>query len=262
MEPGKFLTLVCLGSLFSTALDPSGVSAAMATRQSYEEIEESIRIFNRGKHLHQERQYRDAIREYQAALELDDQNPFVYNALGLAFAAVGSLSDALKAFNQALQLNPDLTDVYNNMGMVYAEQGAKEKAFEAFSRAVRNPNYTTPEKALYNMGNLYLEDGNLELAMMHFRRAVEKQPKFALGYRGLGKVHLSMKDVDLAVTEFQKAVELAPEDIESIFQLARIHQERGQVEEARTLYRRVVEVDRFSTFGQMALASLDALKGS
>ncbi|HEY7697049.1 MAG TPA: tetratricopeptide repeat protein [Vicinamibacteria bacterium] len=261
MERRRLLTVVFVGVSLSFALDPSRLQAAPPI-QSENEIEESMRIFNRGKLLHQERQYREAIKEYQAALKLDAQNPFVLNALGLAFAAVREFPDALKAFNQALQLNPDLTDVYNNIGMVYAEQGAKEKAFEAFSRAVRNPNYTTPEKALYNMGNLYLEDGNLELAEMHVRRAVDKQPRFALAYRGLAKVYLKMNQIDLAVTQFEKAVELSPEDVESLFQLARIHQDKGEVEEARNLYRRVVEVDRSSTFGQLALARLDALKES
>jgi Flp pilus assembly protein TadD len=71
-----------------------------------------------------------------------------------------------------------------------------------------------------------------------------------------------MNQVELAVTQFQKAVELAPDDAESLFELARIHQEKGEVEQATLLYRRVVEIDRFSTFGQLALARLDALKES
>lgn len=255
----KFRSLLCLGIAIATLVGPR-LLAAGARGQDFEDIEESIRVFNRGKLLHQEHQYQQAIREYESAIKLDDQNPFIYNALGLAYAALGDFREALKAFNDALQLNPDLTDVYNNMGMVYAEQGEKEKAFDAFSRAVRNPNYPTPEKALYNMGSLYLEDGNYELAMMHFRRAVEKQPKFALGYRGLGKVFLGMKEPEEAQDEFEKAIELAPDDAESLFQLARIHQERGELDQARDLYRRVVEADRSSAFGKLALQTLDALK--
>ncbi len=261
MEQGGLPTLVFLALALGSALEPSYASASRAA-QSDQKIEEAMRVFNRGKLLHQERQYREAIQEYLAALKLDDQNPFVFNALGLAYAAVRDFGPALKAFNQALALNPDLTDVYNNIGMIYAEQGAKERAFEAYSRAVRNPNYTTPEKALYNMGNLYLEDGNLELAEMHFRRAIEKQPRFALGHRGLAKVYLKMNQPDLVVSQFQKAVEIAPEDAESLFQLARIHEDKGEVEQARGLYRRVVEIDRFSTLGRIALDRLNALKES
>jgi len=238
----------------------SGFFPALAHAQTDAEIEEAIAIFNRGKSLHQELRYEEAISEYRAALKLDSESPFVYNALGLALAAVGDLKGALKAFNKALALNPELTDVYNNMGMVYAESGQRDKAFEAFGRAVRNPTYLTPEKALYNIGNLYLEDGNAELAMMHFKRAVEKKPEFSLGYRGLGKVHLLLNEPELAMVEFEKAVEITEDDTESLFQLASLHQQRGESAEASELYRRVVEVDRFSPIGELALSRLEALK--
>jgi protein O-mannosyl-transferase len=259
MARGNFVIVVGLAIAVMATLPPNRVSAA--PKQGDDQIEESIRIFNRGKLLHQQKQYQGAVQEYLAAIKLDAGNPFIFNALGLAYASLQDFREALKAFNSAIQLNPDLTDVYNNMGMVYAELGEKEKAFEAFTRAVRNPNYTTPEKALYNLGALYLTDGNLELALIHFKRAVEKQPKFAMGHRGLGNVYLQMKDVDSAMSEFEKAVELDSDDVESVFQLAKIHQSKGEVEEAKNLYRRVVEIDRFSAFGKLALASLDALKG-
>ena len=253
MAQRKVSALLVLGVL-------SGFLPALAQAQSNAEIEEAITIFNRGKTLHQELRYQEAISEYRASIKLDSSSPFVYNAMGLALAAVGDLKGSLKSFNKALALNPDLTDVYNNMGMVYAETGQRDKAFEAFGRAVRNPTYLTPEKALYNIGNLYLEDGNAELAMMHFKRAVEKKPEFSLGYRGLGKVHLMLNDPDVAMMEFEKAIEISEDDTESLFQLASLHQQRGESVEASEFYRRVVEVDRFSPIGELALARLDALK--
>ncbi|GMR22670.1 MAG: hypothetical protein BMS9Abin37_1036 [Acidobacteriota bacterium] len=232
----------------------------LAQAQTDAEIEEAISIFNRGKSLHQEKRYKEAISEYRASIKLDSESPFVYNAMGLALAAVGDLKASLKSLNKALALNPDLTDVYNNIGMVYAEMGERDKAFEAFGRAVRNPTYLTPEKALYNIGNLYLEDGNAELAMMHFKRAIEKKPEFSLGYRGLGKVHLMLNDPDSAMLEFEKALEITEDDTESLFQLASLHQQRGESVEASELYRKVVEADRFSPIGELALARLNALK--
>ena len=258
MARGKTVSVLGLSLSIFVALG----SPAAATQEDYEDIEESVRVFNRAKSLRQERQYEGAIREYRAALKLDDQNPFIHNSLGLGLAAVGGFAESLKAFTKPVELNPDLTDAYNNMGMVYAEMGQKDKAFKAFTRAVRNPNYPTPEKALYNLGNLYLQDGNLELALMHFKRSVERQEKFTLGYRGLGNVYLQMGEIDEAYLQFGKALKIADDDMESLYQMARIHEHRGQLDQAREHYRKVVEVDRFSTFGQLAMSSLDSLKGS
>ena len=258
MAPGK--TAFVLGLTLSV-LVAHGLPAA-AMQEDYEDIEKSISVFNRAKLLHQEREYEGAIREYRAALKLDDQNPFIHNSLGLALAAVGAFAESLKSFTKAVELNPDLTDVYNNLGMVYAEMGQKNQAFEAFTRAVRNPNYPTPEKALYNMGNLYLQDGNLELALMHFKRSVERREEFPLGYRGLGNVYLQMGEVDEAYLQFGRALEINEDDMESLFQIARIHEHRGELDKAREYYRKVVEVDRFSTYGQLAMKRLDSFKGS
>ncbi len=127
---------------------------------------------------------------------------------------------------------------------------------------MRNPNYTTPEKALYNLGNLYLEDGNLELANTFFSRALEKKPDFALGYRGKGNVLLAMGDVEGARRQFVRSVEIFKSDDESLFQLARIHESRGETEQALEYYRRVVEVARQSPYGRIALRKLNELKES
>jgi len=236
------------------------LAGALANAQTEAEIDQAIQGFNRGKTFHQERRYEDAVREYRKAVKLDPENPFIFNAMGLALASLGSFRESLESFNRALTINPDLTDVYNNIGMVYAESGERDKAFEAFGRAVRNPNYLTPEKALYNIGSLYFEDGNYELALTFFKRSVEKKPEFVLGYRGLGKVMLAVDDIEGAEIEFKKALDLFDADLESLFQLARIHQQRGDAEQASALYRRVVEVDRLSTYGQLAREQLEALK--
>lgn len=97
---------------------------------------------------------------------------------------------------------------------------------------------------------------------MHFKRSVERQEKFTLGYRGLGNVYLQMGEIDEAYLQFGKALEITDDDMESLYQMARIHEHRGELDQAREHYRKVVEVDRFSTFGQLAMKTLDTLKGS
>ena len=228
--------------------------------QNDAQINEALTIYNHGKYLHQEGRLDEAIEEYQGALKLDKENPWIFNAMGLAMTAVGDYKGAEKAFQTALKLNMDLTDVHNNLGVLYSEMGNKERAFAEFTTVVRDPNYPTPEKALYNMGSLYLRDKNYELAMMYYRRSVEKKPKFAMGYRGLGEVHLQLAEQELAFEQFGKALENDPSDVPSLYELARIHDERGDVGEARKYYLRVVEAARFSTLGKISLERLDALK--
>ena len=238
----------------------AALAGASPSSQDDDRFEEAVAVFNRAKFLHREGNYEEAIREYQRAARLDDENPWIFNAMGLALAANGDLEEARRALEKALELNAELTDVHNNLGAIFSEMGNKERAFREFSLVIRDPNYPTPEKALYNLGNLYLREDNWELAYMHFRRAIEKKPSFALGYRGLGKVHLAMDESETAMEQFESALDHEPNDIVSLYELARLYEERGNLDEARQYYRRVVEEDRFSTLGGLSLMRLDELK--
>lgn len=226
--------------------------------QADKQLEEALSMFNRAKYLHQEKRYDEAIAEYRRSIKLNDQDPFVYNYLGLALTAKRDLKEALKAFEKALGINPELTDVYNNMGVAFDLMGRREKAFEAFTRVIRDPSYPTPEKAYYNLGDLYLRDKNYDLAIMHFQKAVEKKPRFAMGYRGMGYAYAEMGKQDLALEHFKKAIENDPRDVPSLFELARLNEQAGKTEEALGFYRRVVEADRFSPLGRVSLAKLEA----
>lgn len=254
---GLFRGLFVLGSWLMVA-----VVLGSPFLQDQEKIDESLKIFNRAKLLHQEGNYQDAIQKYQEAIRLDDENPWVFNYLGLAQAAVGELEPAIKSLQTALKLNPDITDIHNNLGVVYSEMGNREKAFEEFSLVVRDPSYPTPEKPLYNLGNLYFREQNYELALMHYRRAVERNPRFALGYRGLGKVHAALNEPELAIEQFQEALENDPSDQESLYGLALIYESQGDSDKAREYFLRVVGADRFSLLGRLSLERLDALKPS
>ena len=232
----------------------------MGAVQNDAKINEALTIFNQAKYLHQEGRLDEAIEQYQASLKLDKENPWIFNAMGLAMTAVGDFRGAEKAFQTAIKLNMDLTDVHNNLGVLYSEMGNKERAFAEFTTVIRDSTYPTPEKALYNMGSLYLREKNYELAMMYYHRSVEKKPKFAMGYRGMGEIHRVLGEPELALEQFGKALENNPSDVPSLYETARIYDDRGDVTEARKYYRRVVEAGRFSTLGKLSLGRLDSLK--
>jgi tetratricopeptide (TPR) repeat protein len=246
--PTRYQVLLALAALLMT-----GAS------QDDETINRALAMFNRAKQLHSEGRLDEAVAEYKEASKLDPENPWIFNALGLAQTEARDFKEAEKAFRQALKLNAELTDVHNNLGVLYSEMGEKEKAFEEFTTVVRNPSYPTPEKALFNMGALYFREQNYELAQMYYRRAVEKSPKFAMGYRGLGEVHLALNEPEMAFDNFEKALELSPNDLPSLYEMARLHDQRGDTEKALEFYRRVVEVDRFSALGKIRLGRLDVL---
>jgi len=252
---GSFVLGSVLVSLVAFLVAGRAVDAA--AQGDDKKIDESLIIFNRGKMLHSEKRYDEAIVEYQRSLKLYDEDAWVWNYMALAMTAKRDFKGALKSFEKALALNPELTDIHNNLGVVYDQMGRRDKAFEEFGRVLRDPTYPTPEKTFYNLGDLYLQEKNYELAVMHFNRAVEKKPKFAMGYRGLGYAYMAMGKPEAATREFERAIEADPKDLPSLFELARINDQGGKTSEALSFYRRIVEADRFSQLGKLSLSRLE-----
>ena len=82
--------------------------------------------------------YEEAIREYQAALEFNDNISDLYLRLGLNYRALGASTEAIESFTRADVLNPPdpLPDLY--ISRTYAGIGEFAKALQYAETAVKN----------------------------------------------------------------------------------------------------------------------------
>ena len=119
------------------------------------------------------------------ALEgLDDAN--TRYDLGFVLDRAGRLREAVAEYQRALDRNPNHRDALNNLGVAYARQGRLRQAVLQFERLVRvdpdNPDAHT------NLGALLLTEGARDLAAREFRAALELNPDHALAREGLRKI--------------------------------------------------------------------------
>jgi Tfp pilus assembly protein PilF len=61
------------------------------------------------------------------------------------------------------------------------------------------------------MGEAYLGEGSAGLALTHYQKAVEKDPKYAPAYSGLGDAYRQLRDADKAAGAYRRALELRPD---------------------------------------------------
>jgi len=73
-----------------------------------------------------------AVQAFRTALDLNFQDPAVYNNLGLALSKNGRYASALEAFRKA----GSEAQAYNNLGCVYLNKGKYEEAIKAFEKAI------------------------------------------------------------------------------------------------------------------------------
>ena len=94
----------------------------------------ALDYFHQGNESYQKRDYSNAIRNYQHAIELDPLTVTFYYNLGLAYYAIGNYGDALQIFIRATQMNPNVEDIYYNMALTYYKLDQIENAQKYYHR--------------------------------------------------------------------------------------------------------------------------------
>jgi type IV pilus assembly protein PilF len=96
---------------------------------------------------------------------------------GLIYMELGENEKATASFEQALSLAPADSEVLNNFGWFVCQRGDPGKAMGLFQAALKNPLYTTPERAYLNAGLCARKLGNEAEAETHFLQALKRQPQ-------------------------------------------------------------------------------------
>jgi tetratricopeptide (TPR) repeat protein len=76
----------------------------------------------------------DALREYTAALNLNDKNAAIYARMGLLYLSQKKYTAAAAALEKSLAIKPD-SDLYNKLGNAYFGMGKNDEASKAYRMA-------------------------------------------------------------------------------------------------------------------------------
>lgn len=91
---------------------------------------EAFAYYRDGMSAQSDGEYAEALDNYQAALELEedpsDRSYILYN-MGLIYASNGEHARALQYYHDALSLNPQMPQALNNVAVIYHYQGEKAK---------------------------------------------------------------------------------------------------------------------------------------
>ena len=125
----------------------------------------------RGILLEATQNYEEAIREFEAALAINDDIPDLYLRLGLNYRILGVSTDAIEAFTRADVLNPadPLPDLY--ISRTYAGIGEFAKAMQYAETAVENS--PTDPRLRGNFGVMYYRNLLWVEAIEQLRLAVD-----------------------------------------------------------------------------------------
>ncbi len=203
----------------------------------------------------------DALREFDAALALDDGFAEAHRGralvLDLAFAR---LDEAEREYRRALDLRPAFSEAHSDLGQLLARTGRYDEAIAQFDAALENMLYKEPYVARCNKGLALHRMGRREEGMAELRACVASAPSFCKGRRELGRVLLADGKSREAVDELTAYVRYCERVPDAHLQLGLALMKAGDLAGARESFERCKELGEGTADGEECRRSLSLLE--
>lgn len=146
----------------------------------------------------------------EAKLALKESGDYVpaISMLALIYMELRDDAQAIANFEQALRLSPNDSDVLNNYGWFLCQRGGPGRAMEYFQAALKNPLYSTPERAFLNAGVCARMMGNEVVAESNLRQALIIQPLLGPALYQMADIsykRAQLKDAESFLTRYNRA---------------------------------------------------------
>lgn len=202
---------------------------------------------------------REALKDYNQAVELFPEYAAVYNNRGNLLLALGFDDEALKDFNRAVALAPGYAAAYNNRAGVLMKLGKAERAVEDFTRAVKL--IPTSPAPLSGRGRAHLMEGRPHAAIRDFSRAVQGNERFAEGYRARAEAKLEVGQYAEAIEDLSRAVAFEPNQPNHFLLRGHAYLATEDTKSAIADFTRVIELAPQNAAGYEARGLASAMAG-
>ena len=153
-------------------------------------------------------QYREAVTEYQRALDLEPGNESAYVGLASAYEHDGKINEAEQTYQRAIEAHPNSPYAYNSLGRFYLRRDQYDKAVQMFEKVIK----LAPESygGYANLGATYNDMDQYDKSIDPLKKSISIRPSYA-AYVNLGTAYFGLGHFPEAVDAFQEALKLNPQ---------------------------------------------------
>jgi tetratricopeptide (TPR) repeat protein len=165
---------------------------------------------NRGSLAYERGDYKDAITDYDIAIDKDPDYAEAYYLRGFARKSLKQREESIVDFDDAIRLNPNRAEAYYERGLAKGSLERYEEAVVDSDEAIRlNPDYT---KAYLLRGGVRFNLERYEEAIVDFTSVLRLDPKHTEAYYWRGRAKYSLKRYEEAIVDFDEAIHLSIEN--------------------------------------------------
>ncbi|MFW5490490.1 MAG: tetratricopeptide repeat protein [Desulfovibrio sp.] len=175
------------------------------------------------------------------ALEMEPDNEFALNQMGLISAKLGKFDQSAKYYEQVINAAPQNTYARVMRGLLYLHEDKVKPAFEQFREAVRiDPNNAS---AYYFMGVIYLVEHNMTEAIQYLRKAQTVGSDDPETHYRLGLAFQGLDMTANARLEFNRTLELNPKHTKALTALGWLYHNTGHPDRGLKTWEQVLKIN-------------------
>ena len=212
----------------------------------------------------QQRQFDEAIKEYDAILKAHPYFPDAEFYKGLTRFRQKNLEGAAQHFSNALKIYPEhrkarkgldnVTKQFLNAGNKSYKRGDLSKATSYYEKALEfDPTFFL---AYYQLGVLEMKQGNSNGAINNLNKVLEIKPDHAKTWFTLGTAYETDGKIADAIVHYNKAIEINPGYSKAYGNLGKLYTEKGDFKLAEDVLKTVTQIDLDYADGFMRLGLL------
>jgi Flp pilus assembly protein TadD len=157
---------------------------------------------------HQAGYWRNSERLYRHALAVSRDNYVTHTGLGFELFQQGKVEEAIRECQAAVQIDPRYDPAHSNLGRFFAEKRDYESAIAHFETALRlSPRDSKPRN---NLGNVLYLQGRYAEAKVHFAEVLRLDPGHSDAHNNLALTCQKLGQTAEAIAEFRQAIQLRP----------------------------------------------------
>ena len=202
--------------------------------------------------------HKEAIKDYDRAIEISPEFSEAHNNRGSVYLKLGNYRQAIADYDRAIEVNPGNQEAYYNRGTAYEALGYQEQAIADYDRVIEvNPRLAS---TYFRRGNAYASLGNYRQAIADYDRAIEVNPRFAEAYCNRGNAYGDLSNYRQAIVDCDRAIEVNPRFAEAYCNRGNAHRALGNHKQAIADYDRAIQINpKFALAYRNRAISYDSL---
>ena len=178
---------------------------------------------------------KDALVEFQRAVEVNPKSPQAHYNIAIAFRNFGEDRKAAEELRMALRLDPGYEQAEIMLGLLLQQGGQPDKAVAQYQALLkRNPGSADGHNWL---GVAYLQKNQFAEAEKEFREAIRLKPDYARAYNNLGSTLAQAGDIAPAIRILEQGLKYSPGDLQLRLNLGMALRSKGDAEGALAQFR-------------------------